>query len=64
MTTETTTYTIIANSLDMGTWEATSADAAIDAYLADAGYDSREAAAKALGQSIEEMLADIEVTEA
>ena len=64
MSTENSAYTIIANGMDMGTWEATSADAAIDAYLSDAGYASREAAAEVLGQTVEAMLAELEVIEA
>lgn len=59
-----TTYTISANGMEMGNYQGETAEAAIQAYIADAGYKSAEQAAQACGQSVEAFLADIEAQEA
>ena len=58
-----TRYQITSNAIT-GTYEAASEQDAIKAYLADAGYDTVEMAAEVCGQSVEEFLDDITVTEA
>lgn len=55
-------YQITANAIT-GTYEAASEQEAIKAYLADAGYDTVEIAAEVCGQTVEEFLDDISVTE-
>ena len=49
---------------DMGTFTAPTADAAHAAMVRDAGYDSIEAAAKALGTSADELRRELTVTPA
>ena len=56
-------FTITANGADMGTYQASGADAAILAYVQDAGYASVADAADALGTTEEEFLAEIAVSE-
>lgn len=48
-----------SSGLDLGTYEAPTAYDAIEAMHRDAGYDSIDAAAKALGQTAEALIADI-----
>lgn len=57
------TYQITANGIEMGTYDAVSADAAILAYVNDAGYTTVADAAEVCGQSVDEFLADITATE-
>lgn len=54
------TFTIHANAITT-TVEADNTDAAIIAYVNDAGYSSVEAAADACNQSVDDFLADITV---
>lgn len=59
----TKTYTITANAIE-ASYEAENSDAAILAYVIDAGYASIEEAAEVCGKSVEDFLADIHVVEA
>lgn len=54
-----TNYTISANGMSMGTYSGQTADEAILAYVRAAGYASVEAAAEALGQTVQTFLGDI-----
>lgn len=58
------TFEITANGTPMGQYQADDADAAVRAYVKDAGYSDVAIAAEACGQSVEEFLDDITVTEA
>jgi len=58
-----TTFNIIANGTEMGTYEGTDADAAVEAYARDAGYKSASDAATSLGQSVESFRAELRVVE-
>lgn len=55
------TFTITANGIEMGTYEAADEQAAILAYVQDAGYSSVADAADVLCQTEDEFLADITV---
>lgn len=57
------TFRISVNATE-ATFEADTADDAILAYVHEAGYRSIEDAADVCGQSVEEFLSDITVTEA
>lgn len=56
-------FRISANSTDMGVYQGATAEEAIKAYIADAGYSSIEAAADACSQTVEEFLSDITTEE-
>lgn len=56
-------YALTVNGNHMGVWEAETPDEAIDAYFADAGYNSREAAAEVFGASVEGLLSEITIRE-
>lgn len=59
------TYNIVsAAGMDMGSYEAETREAAIEAMHRDAGYESSEAAAEALGTTVEALHAELTVTEA
>ena len=59
-----TTFKITANAIEMGLYEASSADEAILAYVRDAGYETPAEAAAALDLTVEAFLAQLNVTEA
>lgn len=59
----TKTFTITVNAIE-ASYEAETAEAAIAAYIRDAGYGSVEEAADVCGQSVEDFLADTHVVEA
>lgn len=52
-------YSIAANGTPMGVFKAADADAAIFAYVVDAGYSSVEEAAAVLERTPEEFIADL-----
>ena len=52
------------SGLDMGTYSADSAGAAIEAMHRDAGYESSEDAARVLSTTVEELVAALFVKEA
>ncbi len=54
-------FTITANGTEMGTYEAADRNAAVLAYVQDAGYDSVAAAAEVLGKTEEEFVAELHV---
>ena len=56
-------FQISANFTDMGIFEGADESAAVLAYTQDAGYDSVEAAAESLGQTVEEYNDELVVTE-
>jgi len=58
-----TTFKIIANGIEAGTYEGADADAAVEAYARDAGYKSTADAASVLGQSVEGFRAELRVVE-
>jgi hypothetical protein len=55
-------YIITVNGTEMGAYEGEASYYAILAYVRDAGYPTIAYAADACGQSVEEFLADINVT--
>lgn len=57
-------FQISANGTEMGVYEGDTERDAINAYVKDAGYGDVEIAAEACGQSVEEFLDDIAITEA
>lgn len=57
----TKSFAIAANGTQMGTYEAETAEAAILAYVRDAGYRDIAAMAEVLGESEEDLIADLEV---
>lgn len=57
------TFAIAANGTPFGEWTAETADAAILAYVQDAGFKTVEDAAATLDQSVEKFLGDIDVEE-
>ena len=60
-----TSYHITSEAgMDMGTYEAETREAAIEAMHRDAGYASSEAAAEALSTTVEALRAELTVTEA
>ncbi|UFS81578.1 MULTISPECIES: hypothetical protein [Rhizobium] len=54
-------FSIAANGTDMGVFKAADADAAVLAYVKDAGYETIADAADALGESVEDFRADLAV---
>lgn len=54
-------FTITANGTEMGTYEAADRNAAILAYVHDAGYDSVADAAEAIGKTEAEFVAELHV---
>jgi hypothetical protein len=57
------TYTVQANGVEMGKYTGADEDAALAAYLKDAGYKTAEQAAEVCGQTVESFLADIKIAE-
>lgn len=60
-----TAYTITnrVSGAELGIYEGETPEAAIAAMHLDAGYDSTEAAADALGVAVDELIAELDVTE-
>jgi len=56
-------FKIIANDVEMGTYQAESFMEAVAAYVQDAGYKSIEDAAGACSQTVEEFLSDLQASE-
>lgn len=56
-------FNITANGAEMGQYEGETADGAVLAYVNDAGYETVQQAADACGQTVDQFLADIEVSE-
>lgn len=54
---------IVANGTEMGIYQAENFIKAIAAYVSDAGYESIEDAADACGQTVDEFVSDLQVSE-
>lgn len=59
----TKSFAIAANGTPMGAYEAETAEEAILAYVRDAGYRDVAAMADVLGETEEDLIADLEIEE-